>query len=155
MFGGIYLSVMSTAHCDYTTGYYLPLVSFSPFFPLLFYIHMTPRNSWVPPRRSQIHYSLVWNTFIWPTLHILWVSAYIDSTSQAMFPGSLIRAGAPEMCSLSTCVARPTIFMTLYWLLGGSVFSVRLKAHPKSHWGRDQGCLIHHCIPNEWPISTC
>lgn len=75
------------------------------------------------------------------------VGLRLQITSQAMFPGSLTEVGAPEMCPFSTCVAQSPIFTTLYRLLGESVFSARLKAHPKSHWGRDQGCLIHQCIP--------
>ena len=67
-------------HCDY-----LRKLLVSGLIPaillLLFYTRMTTRNSRVSPRRPQICYSLVWNTFIgppfsWLTLRILWASAY-------------------------------------------------------------------------------
>lgn len=77
------------------------------------------------------------------------VSLCLHITSQEMVPGSLASVGVPKRCSLTTCGARSTTSMTLYPLPGECVLSARLKTHPKPHWGRDQGCLIHQCIPRE------
>lgn len=93
---------------------------------------------------------LVWNTligspFTWLSTYL--VNLHLHITSQEMFPGSMASIGIPKMCSLSTCVARPTIFITLCRLLSEPVFSARLKTHPKPQWGGDRGSLIHKRIP--------
>lgn len=137
--GGVHLSMTATLHSNYTTGPH----SYSTF--------ATTRNSWVSPRRPEIHYSMVWKTFIcpsftWPTIHILW--SLHTCHFLGCVPWLLDWSRHPRCVLLApTLPDQQYSWHSTDWLPGESILSARLKAHPKPDLGRAQGCLL--CRQND------